>query len=298
MFSGAWLRPCQSNSCVNKMSRHFTLASCFLLLIALPGLLAAQEVKPTYTLFHPVPRAGMREMETDRPDVTESPYTVDAGHIQYETDLFRLERFTTHESQENTYLFNQGNLKIGLTKSTAIQIGFQSFVWQVDKELPAGGKTGTHGIGDLTFRIKQNLMGNDGGNFILAVLPYIKLPTAKYTEDSKYEGGLIVPMQFKLPGEWKMGVQVEGDRLKNDDNQSMHTELLQSVTISHELFKKLEGIAETYYTYNFNQHHWGNFVNASLQLDIAHDIKLDAGCNYGLQHDAEKNYFVGTSFRF
>lgn len=281
------------------MKKHLHLFCCLCTFSALPALLYAQDTKPTtYNLFRPVPKAAMREMETDRPDVTESPFTVDAGHVQYETDLFRLERLTTKESQENTYLFNQGNLKIGLTKSTAIQIGFQSFVWQVEKELPTGDKKGTRGIGDLTFRIKQNLLGNDGGNFILAVLPYVKFPTAQYTDDSKYEGGLIVPMQFKLPGEWKMGVQVEGDRLKNDDNQSMHTELLQSLTISHELFKNLEGIAETYYTYNFNQHHWANFLNASLQLDVAHDVKIDLGCNYGLQHDAEKNYFVGTSFRF
>lgn len=28
----------------------------------------------------------MRDFETDRPDVTESAYTVDAGHFQLETD--------------------------------------------------------------------------------------------------------------------------------------------------------------------------------------------------------------------
>ena len=29
----------------------------------------------------------MREMSTDRPDKTESPYTVDAGHFQVEMDV-------------------------------------------------------------------------------------------------------------------------------------------------------------------------------------------------------------------
>ena len=36
--------------------------------------------KSGYTLFQPVPRELMREMSTDRPDQTESAYTVDAGH--------------------------------------------------------------------------------------------------------------------------------------------------------------------------------------------------------------------------
>src|SRR5687767_4843881 len=37
-----------------------------------------------YHLFRPTPRHLMRDLATDRPDVTESPYTVDAGHFQAE----------------------------------------------------------------------------------------------------------------------------------------------------------------------------------------------------------------------
>ncbi len=35
--------------------------------------------KGSYNLFKPTPREFMRGMSTDRPDQTESPYTVDAG---------------------------------------------------------------------------------------------------------------------------------------------------------------------------------------------------------------------------
>ena len=37
-------------------------------------------------LFHPAPRALMRDMSTDCPDQTESPCTVDAGHFQVEME--------------------------------------------------------------------------------------------------------------------------------------------------------------------------------------------------------------------
>ena len=43
--------------------------------------------KSAYRLFHPTPTADQREMSTDRPDQTESAYTVDAGHFQLEMDL-------------------------------------------------------------------------------------------------------------------------------------------------------------------------------------------------------------------
>jgi len=265
--------------------------------LLLPILGSAQQAEQTnFSLFNPVPRTQMREMETDRPDVTESPFTVDAGHFQLETDLVRTIRQKTETTQTNTFLINQMNLKIGITGSIAIQIGFQTYGKQREKELETNEKTTTDGHGDFTFRIKQNLIGNDGGNFALSLLPYVKFPTSKY-EDSRFEGGLIIPMQYKLPGEWNLGFQVEVDRLKDQDEQAMHTEFLQTLTISHSIIKGLDGIAETYYTYDFKAHQFSNYINAALQIDVARDFKLDAGLNLGIQHTAAKHFFVGASVR-
>lgn len=256
-----------------------------------------QELHQNYSLFNPVPRPLMREMETDRPDVTESPYTVDAGHFQYETDFVRSVKEKSEAQKTNTLLINQANIKIGLTGSTAIQIGFQTYGRQKETDIASGSTEIAHGFGDVTFRIKQNLIGNDEGNFALALLPYIKFPTSKYDENSSFEGGLIVPMSYKLPGEWNLGFQVEVDRLKDQDQPAMHTEFLQTLTLSHQLVKNIDGIAETYYTYDFKAHQFSNFINAAIQMEIAKDLKFDAGINYGLQHDAEKQFFIGASYR-
>lgn len=279
---------------MNKNYIVYTVVLCGLL-IPFKGF-GQQASKKNFSLFNPVPRAQMREMETDRPDVTESPYTVDAGHFQLETDLVRSITERSETSQTNTFLINQMNLKIGITGSTALQIGFQTYGRQSEKELETDEKTTTDGHGDLTLRIKQNLIGNDGGNFALALLPYVKFPTSKY-EDSRFEGGVIVPMQYQLPGEWHLGFQVEVDRLKDQDEQAMHTEFLQTLTISHSIIKGLDGIAETYYTYDFKAHHFSNYINAAVQMDVARDFKLDAGLNLGIQHTAAKHFFVGASVR-
>jgi len=280
------------------MRRNQRILMIFLGTLMLPFVCYGQEkVHQNYSLFHPVPRAQMRDMETDRPDVTESPYTVDAGHIQYETDFIRLVNENSEEQRTNTLLINQANLKIGLTGSTSIQIGFQTYGNQKETDIGSDITETTHGFGDVTFRIKQSILGNDEGNFAMALLPYVKFPTSKYDEDSRFEGGLIVPMQYKLPGEWNLGFQVEVDRLKDLDQQAMHTEFLQTLTLSHQLIKNIDGIAETYYTYDFKNHHFANFLNAAIQVEIAKDLKFDAGINYGIQHDAEKHYFFGASYR-
>lgn len=258
----------------------------------------AQEKKSiSYNLFRPVPKAELREMETERPDVTESPITLDAGHFQYESDLFRLERAPGENALTNTFLFNQANLKLGLTRSTAIQLVVQSFVYQREKSVEDGTIARSHGFGDLTLRIKQNFLGNDKGNFAIAVIPYIKFPTSHVEEENRYEGGLIIPMSLKLPSEWNVGMQMEVDRLQDTEGAGLHTEILQSFTIGHSLMDHVTGIAETYYRYDLSHHHWGNFLNAALQVELAKDVKLDGGLNYGLQHDAMKSYFLGLSFR-
>lgn len=279
------------------MNKNYIICTFVFCGLLFPSKVSGQQSTPkNFSLFHPVPRAEMREMETERPDVTESPYTVDAGHFQFETDLVRMVREKSETQETHTLLINQMNLKVGLTGSTALQVGFQTYGKQSETEFDSGEKTTTDGHGDLTFRIKQNLIGNDKGDFILALLPYVKFPISKY-EDSRFEGGLIVPMQYKLPGEWNLGFEVQVDRLKDQDDDKMHTEFLQTLTISHSIIKGLDGIAETYYTYDFKAHQFSNFINAAVQMDVARDFKMDAGLNLGIQHRAEKHFFVGASVR-
>ena len=243
-----------------------------------------------------VTKSKLREMETDRPDVSESPRTIDAGHFQFESDLFRLETQHESESRNREYLINQANLKFGITKSTAVQLSIQSY--NITKETATDGSTETsHGIGDLTLRIKQNLLGNDEGKFAIAILPYVKFPTSVADAQSQYEGGLIIPMSFNLGKEWKMGMQVEADRVQDEEGKGHHNELLQTLTVSHPVVKHLDAILETYYTYAVKEKHFNNFLNAAVQYEIGSDVMIDGGVNYGLQHDAKRSYFLGLSFR-
>jgi hypothetical protein len=250
-----------------------------------------------YSLFKPVPKEEMRDMETDRPDVTETPITVDAGHFQYETSLLDYSKQYKGQNRINTHTINQLNFNVGITGSTAFQVMLDSYVSESERPIGSTVKTTSQGIGDVTFRIKQNLMGNDGGNFAIAMLPYLKVPTAKYKEDNRTEFGLSVPMRIQLPSEWTLGTQVEVDRLQEEGEHALHTDLLQSLSLSHDLFKNMEGLVETYYTYGIKKHEWNNFINAALQYEVSSNCKFDAGINYGVQHEATRSFFLGMAYR-
>lgn len=267
-----------------------------IILLAAIGFGSRAQNTKSYSLFKPVPKENLREMETDRPDVTESPQTIDAGHFQYETDLFRLERQRYDDVKNDTYFINKANLKLGITNSTAIQLVVESFVLNKKKSGDVPAET-NRGLGDLTLRIKQNLLGNDDGNFAIALLPYVKFPTSHADEESAYEGGFILPMALKVGSDWKLGMQLEADRLQDNEGKGHHNELLQTFTVSHPIIKKLDGVGETYYTYDLKEKHWSNYLNFALQYELAKDIKFDAGVNYGVQHEADKSYFLGFSVR-
>lgn len=271
----------------------------FLTFAALNANAQVDSSRNSYSILKPMPKSLLREdMETDRPNVTETPYTIEAGHIQYEADFVNYERQYTGGTLQRTWLVNQANLKLGLLKNTALQVIIQSYGRQITEDLQTNSKDAAHGFGDITLRFKQNIYGNYNGSFSIALMPYIKFPTNHYSDNQSYEEGLMVPMVLKLADDWKIGLQVEGDRLKDDEGDAMHTEILQSLVLSHILFNKLEVMGETHYTYNFKDHHLLNYLNAALELEIIRDVKIDVGLNYGLQHDARKNYFAGIAFRY
>jgi hypothetical protein len=279
------------------LMKHFTILLCsFLSLVTYTGF--AQEAKTgKYSLFRPAPKMEMRDMATDRPGITETPITVDAGHFQYETAVFNYGIQREEGIKTKTFTINDLDLHVGLTNSTALQLLLEAYVIEHELEQSTGAKTKNQGVGNLTLRLKQNLGGNNGGNFSVALLPYLTLPTAKNTENNKIEAGLLLPMELKLPADWTLGMQFEVDRLKDDDKNALHTEILQAISLTHRLVKDLDGVAETYQTYEFKKHHWTNYVNAALQYSVNSNCKFDAGLSYGLQHDAQRSFFLGLAYR-
>ncbi|MEO6150674.1 MAG: transporter [Mucilaginibacter sp.] len=277
---------------------YLHLKLVLLIMVVYANAQAQDTTLNSYSLFKPIPRSLIRKsMTADRPDVSETPRTVDAGHFQYETDLVSYERERSGNEKQQHWIFNQANIKLGILKNTDFQAIVQTYGSDINQE-PGKQKETVSGFGDITLRIKQCLYGNYSGNFSIALMPYVKIPTNTYNGNNLVEAGLIVPMLFELPNNWGIGTQVEGDYARDKDTPGYHAEFMQSLSIGHPLFKPFEIIAETYYTYNFKDHHIENFLNSALICTISNNVKLDAGLFYGLQRETTKTYFLGVAFRY
>lgn len=262
--------------------------------------------KAGYYLFHPTPKELMREMSTDRPDKTESPYTVDAGHFQVEMDFinYTYERYDTDrtsDTRSETWNVAPINVKAGLMNNVDLQIVFDSYIQQSVNDRTAGEKDETSGIGDLTTRIKVNLLGNDGGMTALAIMPFIKAPTnSAHLGNNSVESGVIIPLAVELPAGWGMGIMTEVDFLKDDAGSGYETDFINSLTFSHDIVGNLGGYVEFFSSVSTQQDsEWVGTVDVGLTYALTKNIQLDCGCNFGVTRVADDyNPFVGISMRF
>jgi hypothetical protein len=272
--------------------------------VAPDGVAGQGADKSGYNLFHPTPRALMRELSADRPDKTDSPFTVDAGHFQVEMDFANLS-YDRHPSAPGVakVISVEGapmNLKVGALNNLDVQLVLTPYRWERAEAGPSGAVERKSGFGDLTPRLKLNVVGNDGGPFALALLPFVKLPTAQdHLGNGSVEGGLKVPYAFAVPG-WDVGFQTEIDIKRDGVGRGYHPEFVNSVSVGHKLFGRVSYCVEFYSSVSTEGGSgWVGTVDTWLTYRVSANIRLDAGVYIGVTRPAEDWHpFVGMTWRF
>ena len=112
----------------------------------------------------------------DRPAKANGTCTVPAGRIQIEMGAVDWTRI------------KEGGSKLGLDDRSDLELNVTPYV-------RIKGEGGTvSGFGDILVRYKNRLT-NEGAPVQIALLPSVKLPTAKHDiGDGKLEGGLAIPV--------------------------------------------------------------------------------------------------------
>jgi hypothetical protein len=258
---------------------------------------ARAEEKGGYTLLNPTPRALMRDLDTDRPDTTESPITVDAGHFQAEFSFVEFTHDRTAGVTTDTLAVLPSNLKVGLLNNVDLQVVIEPYV--NERTGGRGAAARRDGFGDTEVRLKVNLLGNDGGPVAFGVMPFAKFPTATHgLGNDHYEGGLILPVKFKMPADFDLGAMLEIDVIR-DAGDGYGTALLHSVTLGHPIVGDLSGYIEYAGTSFVGAGAtYQAIVGTGLVYNVGKDAEVDVGVNVGLSDSADDfEVFAGMSFR-
>jgi hypothetical protein len=259
--------------------------------------------KSQYTLFNPTPKELMRPFNTDRPAKSNVPYTVDAGHFQYEGDLFiySFDNTTTPDTNNTSWVLFNPTFKAGLTNWADLEVNFSAQNLLTSTTRGSGAASYNNGFGDTFTRLKMNLWGDDGGTTAFALIPYGKWPTAPIGVGNGYaEGGLIAPLAISLPLGFTTILMGEVDYLKNPVSPGYRANFQSLININRSIIENVTAYAEIYAN-------WPNSpdLKNTYTLDFAlawtplPNFQLDVGINIGLVAAAiPYQIYMGIAQRF
>lgn len=234
----------------------------------------------------------VRPLEADRPDVTESPITVDKGYWQIEMSTAEWTQDKTDGVTTRGWGFGLANVKYGITQRDDLQIGFNTYSTE------KSGDTKTNGFGDVIVRWKHNFLGiDDGSAWAVAVLPYVKVPTGTDFSNDEWEGGFVVPVGVPLTERVGLGFQVEPAYLFNDDTTEHEFAVGHTLALAADLGGAFGGYVE--YVGVAAESDYLAAVSAGLTYDVNNHFRLDLGTQIGINDAAEDaRVFTGLTYRF
>jgi hypothetical protein len=236
---------------------------------------------------------------TDRPAKANAVCTVPAGRFQVESSLLDWNRIRSGGSTTETLSLGSSFLKYGLSDHSDLQVGLTPYLRVRLKE---GDETdSTSGIGDVIVRLKQRLT-REQAPVQVALIPFVKLPTAKRgIGNRKAEGGLAVPISFRLVGPVSATLGPELDLNADADGHGHHVGLVNLISLSATISPKLTLVGELWSNRNFDPA--GTTKQASADAALAYacseTMQLDVGVNAGLTADTpDVELYSGLSLRF
>lgn len=244
----------------------------------------------------PAAAGGLRELTTDRPDSTESPFTVDPGHVQLEMDAVSYMRNRLDGVKTTEWALAPLNLRVGVGRSTELGV-FVTPHMRVTEEPRGGPKTTARGIGDTTLRAKLNFWGNDGGPTAAGMFLDLKLPTAADgLGNDKVEGAATFPVAYEIGAGWE-GAAMTAVGARYTEAGRRRAVWINTITFARDLAPDVGGFLELTSEAGDGPH--VATFNCGVTRRLTPQFQLDAGVNLGITRTApDLAVFAGLSRKF
>lgn len=265
--------------------------------------------KSAYTLFNPTPVNVLRDMDTDRPNVTNTPHTVDAGHAQIETGLYDWTHFhdRTHggDTVTDAVTFGHVNARLGVTADFEVNATIDGYSWVKSTDNIAGQTTRANGFGDTVIGGKLNLWGNQGGDDPwtsgFALQPQVKLPTAQSGIGNDHvEWAIGAPFLINLVNGFHLGLETAPGQERNMANRGYVVGWQNSASIDHVVF----GTVDVYLEYAMHVTSEAHAqprqsLDVGMTYPVTDNLAIDSGVFIGINRATPGfEWTSGVSFRF
>lgn len=258
--------------------------------------------KRSYNLFNPTPRKLWRSFSPSRPSKTDSPFTVDAGAFQLESDLATYTRdFNTPDgTKTEAFQIFIPVIRVGLLNNVDFQVQLQTYN-RVTTHFPDKSSLVQSGYGDTTVGLRVNFWGNDGGKTAFGIVTSVKLPTNQNgLWNNAIEGGVTFPLAIQLSDQWNLSLQTAFTLNENNVDPGYNVGFVNSASLGYQITPKLGAYAEIFanVTTEANSALIATFDTGITYL-ITKNFQVDGGINIGLTRAADDlNPFIGFTVRF
>ncbi|WP_296706847.1 transporter [Rhodoblastus sp.] len=261
--------------------------------------------KSSYNLLNPTPPDAMRAFAPERPTKILNPFTVDAGHFQVEGDLLNYVRTNDEGLKTQSFQTADPTIKLGITSWMDFELVLNAYQTLTTRNNRTGEIfASARGFGDTILKAKINLVGNDGGTFAAAIVPCVKLPSAAPgLGNGVVEGGVALPVQISLPGDFALGLQTEVDALKDANDTRRYANFVNIANLSHTvpfISKDLTASIEFFSSVGTDSYTPAVYTfDVGLAYLVLPNVQLDAGANFGLTKSSpDLNLYTGVTARF
>lgn len=235
--------------------------------------------------MNPTPIDLRRPYNTDRPSKTDSPYTVDAGVFQIESDVANWTLDYEKGVRTRTWIIGNSKFKLGLTNWMDLQVFPQFYVNTRDSRPAFGKPVEHHGFGDTTVRLKINLLGNDSGKLVIGFFSSLKIPTnTGDTGNHVWEPGFGLPVNYSLPWCFTFFGQTRIDILDQPRSSNMRVQWQNPFGLSRTIVGNLSGYVEFYSAVSTGP--WVGTLNTGLIYQVTPKFSVDVNSFFGLTRSA------------
>lgn len=233
-----------------------------------------------------------RDLSADRPDATESPYTVEAGGIQVESSLWAFARDRENGITTETWSLAETNIKFGLSSHHDLQFVIRPWIREDER-----GSGSDEGFGDMDLRLKWNLWGNDSGVTAGALMPYVTIPSGTNASTGEWQGGIIFPVAIEINERLGAGVQLEIARAWDEEISHHEWQLSHTAVLGFAIAKDFGAFVE--YLGVAAESGYQSSVFGGLTWSPTPHLQWDIAVGVGLNESAEDfSIAQGVTFRF
>lgn len=237
-----------------------------------------------------------------RPGLGTPACTIAPGRVSVETGLADWSRDDTPDAREDTVLYADTLVRVGITDILEAEIGLTPYGTVRSRDKASGVVSREGGVGDLFLGAKVNLRNPDGSGFSIAALPFATVPTGGSALGAgDWGAGFLLPMSVDIGRSLNLQLTPEVDAAVNGNRTGRHLAYSAILGLGFPVLDKLGGTIEVQGVQDDDPA--GPKTQAFASVSIAWlprpDLQLDLGGVAGLNRDsADIELYFGVSRRF